>query len=81
MSLPASPPSRDRATLDPTPLLSATGVAKNYGAVKALRNAALELRSGEVHAPRKSAAKAGATNNERPLGEFQLKLRGWYTSA
>jgi ribose transport system ATP-binding protein len=32
------------------PLLQAAGVAKNYGAVAALRNASLELRAGEVHA-------------------------------
>ena len=32
------------------PLLDATGVAKNYGAVVALRNASLSLRPGEVHA-------------------------------
>lgn len=31
-------------------LLEATGVAKNYGAVAALRNAALSVRPGEVHA-------------------------------
>ena len=32
------------------PLLDATGVAKNYGAVAALRNASLSLLPGEVHA-------------------------------
>lgn len=32
------------------PLLHATGIAKNYGAVAALRNASLELQPGEVHA-------------------------------
>jgi ribose transport system ATP-binding protein len=32
------------------PLLEATGVAKTYGAVAALRNASLTLRPGEVHA-------------------------------
>jgi ribose transport system ATP-binding protein len=32
------------------PLLDATGVAKNYGAVAALRNASLTVRPGEVHA-------------------------------
>jgi ribose transport system ATP-binding protein len=31
-------------------LLEATGVAKHYGAVAALRNASLEVRPGEVHA-------------------------------
>lgn len=31
-------------------LLEATGIAKNYGAVAALRNASLSLRPGEVHA-------------------------------
>jgi ribose transport system ATP-binding protein len=31
-------------------LLEATGVAKNYGAVAALRNASLSVRPGEVHA-------------------------------
>jgi ribose transport system ATP-binding protein len=31
-------------------LLDATGVAKNYGAVAALRNASLSVRPGEVHA-------------------------------
>jgi ribose transport system ATP-binding protein len=31
-------------------LLEATGVAKNYGAVTALKNAALSVRRGEVHA-------------------------------
>ncbi|RWC43015.1 MAG: sugar ABC transporter ATP-binding protein [Mesorhizobium sp.] len=33
-----------------TPLLDATGVAKNYGAVAALRNASLSVLPGEVHA-------------------------------
>ncbi|MBX3568284.1 MAG: sugar ABC transporter ATP-binding protein [Rhizobiaceae bacterium] len=33
-----------------SPLLDATGVAKNYGAVAALRNAALSVLPGEVHA-------------------------------
>lgn len=33
-----------------TPLLDASGVAKNYGAVAALRNASLSVRPGEVHA-------------------------------
>ena len=33
-----------------TPILEATGVAKNYGAVAALRNASLSLLPGEVHA-------------------------------
>ncbi|RAZ78150.1 sugar ABC transporter ATP-binding protein [Mesorhizobium atlanticum] len=32
------------------PLLDATGVAKNYGAVAALRNASLSVPPGEVHA-------------------------------
>src|SRR5262249_9707080 len=32
------------------PLLDATGVAKSYGAVAALRNASLAVRAGEVHA-------------------------------
>ncbi len=32
------------------PLLDATGVAKTYGAVVALRNASLQVRPGEVHA-------------------------------
>ena len=32
------------------PILDATGVAKNYGAVAALRNASLSLLPGEVHA-------------------------------
>src|ERR1700750_2573832 len=32
------------------PLLEATGMAKQYGAVAALRNASLTLRPGEVHA-------------------------------
>lgn len=32
------------------PLLDATGVAKSYGAVAALRNASLAVRPGEVHA-------------------------------
>src|SRR5215211_3926924 len=32
------------------PLLEATGVVKTYGAVVALRNASLSVRSGEVHA-------------------------------
>ncbi|MGE3875303.1 MAG: sugar ABC transporter ATP-binding protein [Parvibaculaceae bacterium] len=32
------------------PLLEATGVAKSYGAVAALRNASLDVRPGEVHA-------------------------------
>ena len=31
-------------------LLEATGVAKNYGAVAALRSASLAVRPGEVHA-------------------------------
>src|SRR3954447_24459798 len=31
-------------------LLEATGVAKRYGAVAALRNASLSVRPGEVHA-------------------------------
>ena len=51
-----------RATLQPMPatrtgrtpmtdlLLDATGVAKHYGAVAALRNASLAVRPGEVHA-------------------------------
>ncbi|WP_062013718.1 sugar ABC transporter ATP-binding protein [Aureimonas sp. AU4] len=34
----------------PDPILHATGIAKTYGAVSALRNASLELRRGEVHA-------------------------------
>ena len=38
------------AELTPQPLLEATGVAKNYGAVAALRNASLSVRPGEVHA-------------------------------
>ncbi|MBZ9881391.1 sugar ABC transporter ATP-binding protein [Mesorhizobium sp. CA10] len=33
-----------------SPLLDATGVAKNYGAVAALRNASLSVLPGEVHA-------------------------------
>ena len=33
-----------------SPLLEATGVAKNYGAVAALKNASLSLLPGEVHA-------------------------------
>src|SRR5271168_488446 len=33
-----------------TPLLSIRGVAKSFGAVKALRSADLEVRPGEVHA-------------------------------
>ncbi|MDQ2634612.1 MAG: sugar ABC transporter ATP-binding protein [Pseudomonadota bacterium] len=33
-----------------SPLLDATGVAKNYGAVAALKNASLSLLPGEVHA-------------------------------
>lgn len=40
-------------TIDETPknpLLDATGVAKNYGAVAALRNASLSVLPGEVHA-------------------------------
>ena len=37
---------RDR----PNPLLDATGVAKTYGAVAALRNASLSVLPGEVHA-------------------------------
>src|SRR5688572_24300853 len=36
--------------LTPNPLLEATGVAKNYGAVAALRNASLSVLPGEVHA-------------------------------
>src|SRR5215468_6804108 len=32
------------------PLLNATGVAKSYGAVAALRNASLAVLPGEVHA-------------------------------
>ena len=32
------------------PLLDATGVAKTYGAVAALRNASLSVLPGEVHA-------------------------------
>jgi ribose transport system ATP-binding protein len=35
---------------DAPPLLSLRGVAKSFGAVKALRSADLEVRSGEVHA-------------------------------
>src|SRR3984885_1993702 len=35
---------------DPPPLLSLRGVAKSFGAVKALRSADLEIRPGEVHA-------------------------------
>src|SRR6186713_1148019 len=34
----------------PEMLLEATGVAKTYGAVAALRNASLTVRPGEVHA-------------------------------
>ncbi len=38
-------------TTDPTaPLLDASGVAKRYGAVAALRSASLQVRPGEVHA-------------------------------
>jgi ribose transport system ATP-binding protein len=38
-------------TQDPrAPLLDATGVAKRYGAVVALRSASLQVRPGEVHA-------------------------------
>ena len=37
-------------TLPASPLLDASGVAKNYGAVAALRNASLSVRPGEVHA-------------------------------
>ena len=33
-----------------SPLLDATGVVKNYGAVAALKNASLSLAPGEVHA-------------------------------
>ena len=33
-----------------SPLLEASGLAKTYGAVQALRNASLSLRPGEVHA-------------------------------
>ncbi len=36
--------------MTPAPLLDATGVAKNYGAVAALRNASLSVLPGEVHA-------------------------------
>ncbi|BCM21642.1 ribose import ATP-binding protein RbsA [Mesorhizobium sp. J8] len=36
--------------LPQNPLLDATGVAKNYGAVAALRNASLSVLPGEVHA-------------------------------
>ena len=36
--------------LPQSPLLDATGVAKNYGAVAALRNASLSVLPGEVHA-------------------------------
>ena len=32
------------------PVLDASGVAKRYGAVAALRDAALSVRPGEVHA-------------------------------
>ena len=35
---------------EPPLILEATGVAKNYGAVTALKNAALSVRRGEVHA-------------------------------
>ena len=31
------------------PLLEATGVAKRYGSVVALRDASLSVRAGEVH--------------------------------
>ena len=34
----------------PDPLLEATGIAKRYGAVAALRDASLSVRAGEVHA-------------------------------
>jgi len=34
----------------PSPLLDASGLVKTYGAVRALRNASLSLRPGEVHA-------------------------------
>ncbi len=37
-------------TVDPTPLLRATGIAKAYAGVQALRSASFELRGGEVHA-------------------------------
>jgi len=36
--------------LTTNPLLDATGVAKNYGAVAALRNASLSVLPGEIHA-------------------------------
>jgi ribose transport system ATP-binding protein len=36
--------------LNTSPLLDASGVAKNYGAVAALRNASLSVLPGEVHA-------------------------------
>ena len=36
--------------MTPQPLLEATGVAKNYGAVAALKNASLSVLPGEVHA-------------------------------
>lgn len=37
-------------TVTPQPVLDATGVAKNYGAVAALRDASLSVLPGEVHA-------------------------------
>ena len=37
-------------TVATDPLLEATGVAKTYGAVVALRGASLSVRPGEVHA-------------------------------
>ncbi len=40
----------ETAILTTSPLLDATGVAKNYGAVAALRNASLSVLPGEVHA-------------------------------
>jgi len=42
--------SRDWIDLTAQPILDATGVAKNYGAVAALRNASLSILPGEVHA-------------------------------
>ena len=36
--------------MTPAPLLDASGIAKSYGAVAALRSAALSILPGEVHA-------------------------------
>ncbi len=50
---PASPgphPTSQNVDLMPDLLLEATGIAKRYGAVAALRDASLSVRAGEVHA-------------------------------